>query len=431
MNTPQIPKTFYQYLKSMGPGIVVALAWLGTGDLVDSAIAGGSYGYSLMWVIVIALFIRFIFVSIVAKYQLCNPYEENVISGLKRLHPWLPYFIIIVALFFGHFYMSYMIKGIGETTLKLINFGETWIWSIFWVTIATFLIFKGSYKRIEILFFLFLIILSVSLISVALWNGPDVKSAIKGIILFDIPKDQGPYGSLLIITALIGTIGGSIANLLYPYFIQQKGWKGPKFRKVQLYDLAFGTLVLVVINLSVWTIGAEVLHPRGIHIKNLDDLANLLSITLGNLGSPIFYLGVFAALFTSIVGITVGFGYLVFDATKVIASKKPIKAVQFDTSNSKLYKIVIFWCLYSPLVYVLPNMPNFIFLTILASAATVVVLPILCGSLWYITSSKSFIGEKFKNRFFENIILFLLFILSLWGSYQAIFAIKNIIFPPL
>ena len=46
MNTPQIPKTFYQYLKSMGPGIIVALAWLGTGDLVDSAIAGGSYGYS-------------------------------------------------------------------------------------------------------------------------------------------------------------------------------------------------------------------------------------------------------------------------------------------------------------------------------------------------------------------------------------------------
>jgi len=431
MNTPQIPKTFYQYLKSMGPGIIVALAWLGTGDLVDSAIAGGSYGYSLMWAIVIALFIRFIFVSIIAKYQLCNPYEESVISGLKRLHPWLPYFIIIVALFFGHFYMSYMIKGIGETTLKLINFGETWMWSIFWVAIATFLIFKGNYKRIEILFFLLLIILSASLISVALWNGPNVKLAIKGIILFDIPKDQGPYGSLLIITALIGTVGGSIANLLYPYFIQQKGWKGPKFRKVQFYDLAFGTLVLVIINLSIWTIGAEVLHPRGIHIESLDDLAKLLSITLGNLGGPIFYLGVFAALFTSIIGLTVGFGYLVFDATKVIASKKPIKAVQFDTSNSKIYKIVIFWCLYSPLVYVLPNMPNFIFLTILASAATVIVLPVLCGSLWYITSSKSFIGEKFKNRFFENIILFLLFILSLWGSYQAIFAIKNIIFPPL
>ena len=431
MEAPPIPKTFWQYMKSMGPGIIVALAWLGTGDLVDSAIAGGSYGYSLMWVIVIALFIRFIFVSIVAKYQLCNPYEESVLSGFKRLHSWLPYFIIIVALFFGHFYLSYMIKGVGETTIKLIGFGEAWAWSIFWIIIATIFIFKGSYKRIEIIFLFFLILLSISLISVALWNGPDAKSAIKGIILFDIPKDKGPYGSFLIITALIGTVGGSIANLLYPYFIQQKGWKGPQYRKVQLYDLAFGTLILVLINLSVWTIGAEVLYPRGIHIENLDDLANILTITLGNLGGPIFYLGVFAALYTSIIGLTVGFGYLVFDATKVIASKKPIKAVQFDTSNSKIYKMVIFWCLYSPLVYVLPNMPNFIFLTILASAATVIVLPVLCGSLWYITSSKNFIGEQYKNKLYENIILLVLFILSLWSSYQAIFAIKNIIFPPL
>ena len=123
---------------------------------------------------------------------------------------------------------------------------------------------------------------------------------------------------------------------MYPYFIQQKGWRGPEYRKVQLYDLAFGTMILVLINLSVWTIGAEVLYPRGIHIENLDDLASLLTITLGNLGGPIFYIGVFAALYTSIIGLTVGFGYLVLDATKVIASKNPIKSEKFDTSNSRV-----------------------------------------------------------------------------------------------
>lgn len=427
MQKPPIPKSFWQYIKAMGPGIVVALAWLGTGDLVDSAIAGGSYGYSLMWAIVIALFVRFIFVSILAKYQLCNPNEESVMSGFKRLHAWLPYFIIIVALFFGHFYLSYMVKGIGETTIKLIGFGETWIWSLFWVIIASLLIFKGGYKRLEIIFFFFLIMLSVSLISVALWSGPDPESAIKGIILFDIPEDKGSYGSLLIITALIGTVGGSIANLFYPYFIQQKGWKGPEYRKVQLYDLAFGTMILVLINLSVWTIGAEVLHPRGIHIENLDDLASLLTITLGNLGGPIFYVGVFAALYTSIIGVSIGFGYLVLDATKVIASESPIKAEQFDTSNSRIYQMVVVWCLFSPLIYVLPNMPSFIFLTILASAATVIVLPVLCGSLWYLTSSEKYIGSTFKNKWWENLILCGLFILAVWGAYQAIIAITNAI----
>ena len=74
----------------MGPGIIVALTWLGAGDLIDSAVAGGSYGYSLMWAMVIALFVRFIFVSIVAKYQLCNQHGESVIAGFKRLHPWIP-----------------------------------------------------------------------------------------------------------------------------------------------------------------------------------------------------------------------------------------------------------------------------------------------------------------------------------------------------
>ena len=96
MSSPPIPKSFWQYLKSMGPGIIVALTWLGTGDLVDSAIAGGSYGYSLMWAIIVALFVRFVFVSILAKYQLCNPHQETVISGLKKVHFLLPYFLSLI-----------------------------------------------------------------------------------------------------------------------------------------------------------------------------------------------------------------------------------------------------------------------------------------------------------------------------------------------
>ena len=89
--------------------------------------------------------------------------------------------------------------------------------------------------------------------------------------------------------------------------------------------------------------------------------------------------------------------------------------------------MVIVWCLFSPLIYVLPNMPSFIFLTILASAATVIVLPVLCGSLWYLTSSEKYIGSAFKNKWWENLILCGLFILAVWGAYQATIAISEII----
>jgi Mn2+/Fe2+ NRAMP family transporter len=84
MSSAPIPKSFLDYLRAMGPGLVVVLTWLGAGDLVDSAVSGGSYGYALMWVLVLSLVIRWIFVSIIAKYQLCNERGETLMQGLMR-----------------------------------------------------------------------------------------------------------------------------------------------------------------------------------------------------------------------------------------------------------------------------------------------------------------------------------------------------------
>jgi Mn2+/Fe2+ NRAMP family transporter len=147
---PLVPKTFGQYVRSMGPGLVVALTWLGAGDLVDSSVASGQYGYGLMWAMVIALLVRFVFVSLIAKYHLCNQRGESVIAGLKRVHRLLPLFVGLVALVFGHFYGSYLIKGTGETTTKLLGVLPPWAWSVFWVVVAAVFLYRGAYRQIEI-----------------------------------------------------------------------------------------------------------------------------------------------------------------------------------------------------------------------------------------------------------------------------------------
>ena len=84
---PPVPHTFIEYLRSFGPGIVIVLTWLGAGDVVDMGTAGANYGYSLLWVFVIAIAMRFLFVSLIARYQLCNQHGEGVLDGLVRLHP--------------------------------------------------------------------------------------------------------------------------------------------------------------------------------------------------------------------------------------------------------------------------------------------------------------------------------------------------------
>ena len=317
-----------------------------------------------------------------------------------------------------------MIKGLGKASYNLTGLSSPFIWSSICVIFAAILIFKGTYKRVELIFYIFLFILTTSLIAVSIMSNPNPIKIISGAFLFDIPENNGSFSALLVIISLIGAIGGSIANLLYPYFIQQKGWKGSKYRKVQIYDLALGTIVLVIINLSIWTIGAELLHPKGLVISDLDSLANILTTSIGEIGIPIFYLGVLATLYSSLIGLSVGFGYLVTDAVLVIKSKKYKKAKEINVSKSKTYHLVAAWCLFSPLIWSLPNMPSFITLTIVANAAAVFFLPLLCGSLWYLTSSKKLIG---KNNIMENLVLLMLFTLSIWGSYKAIISIQDIV----
>lgn len=427
MNNPNasasVPTSFSQYVRSMGPGLVVALTWLGAGDLVDSAVAGGHYGYSLMWAMVIALFVRFVFVSIIAKYHLCNQRGESVMAGLKRVHRYLPIFVGVIALFFGHFYGSYLIKGTGEATARLVGILPPGAWSVFWVVVAAVFLFRGAYRHVEIVFYGFLVMLSVSLIGVALWSGPNPVEAAKGVLLFALPEQRGQFSAFLVVVSLIGAVGGSISNLMYPYFMQQKGWAGPKFRRLQHYDLAFGTLVLVFLNLSVWTIGAEVLNPLGITLTSLDDLASLLTVVLGQLGGPIFYLGVFAAVYSSAVGNATGFGLMCVDVVNVSRSSDASPAPRFALSQVSIYRLVAAWCLFSPLIWSLPGMPGFIALTIIANASSVVVLPVLCGSLWYITARSEFIGSAYRNGWWENGLMSGLFALSIWGAYQSIIAI--------
>ena len=104
-DTP-IPRTFLEYLRSFGPGLVVVLTWLGAGDIVEMGTAGADFGYSLMWVLVLAVGMRWVMVSVIARYQLCNPRGEHLLDGLCRIHRAYAPLLLIAAVLMGHLYLS-------------------------------------------------------------------------------------------------------------------------------------------------------------------------------------------------------------------------------------------------------------------------------------------------------------------------------------
>jgi Mn2+/Fe2+ NRAMP family transporter len=419
---PPVPRTLLEYLRSFGPGIVIVLTWLGAGDVVDMAVAGSNYGYSLMWVLVLAVLLRFVFVSLIARYQLCNPHGEGVLDGLARLHPWYAPVLLIAAVVMGHVYESYMTVGSGEVCRNLLGVGQTWQWAIAGNAVALLLVFQPSYDRLETVFKVFLAVLSISFVGSALWVGPSLAGILQGLYRWEMPEHQGKFNPLLVALAMVGAVGGSLMNLAYPYFLEAKGWRGPRYRKVQFYDFLLAVTAMIVLNLAVWVLGAELLYPHDT-IKDLDDLPRLLSRVLGEGGRWLFYLGIFAAIYTSLLGHAVGLAYMGTHAwLRWRAGTGPIQA---DFRSHPLFRALVIWCLVSPLVWTLPGMPDFVTLTLLANSAQVVLVPMLAGGIWWITASPRCIGPEYRTRWWENAVMAVLFVLALFGAYSSVRSIAQ------
>ena len=417
-DTP-IPRTFLEYLRSFGPGLVVVLTWLGAGDIVEMGTAGADFGYSLMWVLVLAVGMRWVMVSVIARYQLCNPRGEHLLDGLCRIHRAYAPLLLIAAVLMGHLYGSYMTRGIGEACRNATGIGSVWGWALAWNGIALLLVFRPAFQRIEVVFKILLLLLSVAFLGTAVMVGPSPTGILRGLVSLEMPEKTGHYGPLLVAMGMIGAVGGSLMYLVYPYFLDSNGWRGSQFRNLQFYDFLLAMAVMLILDLSIWTLGAETLHADGGTIDTMDDLPWLLGTRLGRLGELVFYAGIFAAVFTSLIGHALGLGMLASHCWLRITSPSDNLAGT-DFRTTRLYRAVATWCLISPLIWTLPGMPDFVALTLVGNALQVILLPLIAGGLWILSSRGGDIGPTFRNRCGEHLVLALLLGLAVVGAWGAI-----------
>ena len=253
--------------------------------------------------------------------------------------------------------------------------------------------------------------------------GPSPEGILKGTFAFELPEQQGKFNPLLVAIGMMGAIGGSLMNLAYPYFLDQKGWKGPRFRRLQMYDFLLAIIVMIVLDLAIWIVGAEVIHGSGEKINNLFGLSGLLGKVMGRSGELLFYLGVFAAVFTSLVGHALGLGLMATHSfLRWQSGSCPLAA---DYRTHPLYRTVVIWILISPLPWAMHGMPDFVELTLITNSLQVVLIPILAGGLWWITADSRMIGIKYRNRWWENLVMALVFFFSLWGAWGSIKSVSE------
>ena len=412
---PEPPRrTLKGIFLSYGPGIVVVLTWIGAGDLVDASIAGAHYGYGLMWALALSLIVRFLVTNIIARYQLCNKERLSIVEGFTRLHHFYAYFLGIYALIMGHLFNSYMIQGAGEALAWLFHFGHPFMWSVIVVLSGLFVLGRNIYNSVENLMKVILAVMSIAFIGLAVWSTPQVGEIIKGTVGFKIPDDVGFYGAFLVSVSLIGAVGGSIANFMYPYFMKDKGWVSPLHKKRQRNDLLFAIFAAIVIDLSIWVVGAEILKPNGIEITSMHDLSQALSIYFGDAGQLIFYLGILGALYSSVIGFSLGFPKVAIDALQNI-KKERRKQYGEKPENDPVFKWFSLFILVTPILWSIPGMPGFVTMVVFVNVLSVVGLPVISIGLLIISNQKKMLG-KYTNNWLENVLLVLTTILAIYSS---------------
>jgi Mn2+/Fe2+ NRAMP family transporter len=408
------PASVSAKITSFGPGIVAVLAWLGAGDLVSASVSGAQYGYALMWMLALSLLIRFVLVNIMARFQLCNLEGLSLLEGYARVHKFFPLFLGVSALLVGHLIGASMIKGTGEALADLLRVGSPFLWSVVTVLSALFILGRNVYNKIENVMKLLLAIMTFSFVLLAIYSSPDVGQIVKGTVGFSMPDDIGAHGALLVGLSLVGAVAGSITNFLYGYFIKDKGWVGPAYKKLQRNDLLFAICMAIVIDLSIWVVGAEILRPNNIEINSVSDLSQALSIHLGQSGYIIFYLGVLGALYSSVVGLANGMAKLSIDCFQNVKIERKQKYGE-TLESDPWFKWITLWMLVSPLVWSLPSMPGFVALVLGVNALYVVLFPAIAIGLIILSNSKKLLGNH-TNNLFENVVLVFCTGLALWSS---------------
>ena len=383
----------------------------------------------MMWALVIALFARYFFVSAIGKYVLCNSQGDNsILAGFARLWRGLPLIVGVIAFILGFTYQTYIIKGAATALYQLLGGIGNSDWAVFvfavlLVGVTIFMLLRGSqYRTLETIAKVSVGILMLTFFLAVALNGFDVAAFLRGLV-FQVPADtEGTFGAVVILAAIIGAVGGSAANLLYPYFMEDKGWTTPVYRKIQIFDLLVGILAMVFINLAVWIVAAESLGGgAGIAIQEAEDLAIMMGRGIGAIGPLLLWIGLFFVTFTSFPAYSFGFTKVLLDGVQRTFPGGLESDEIPDPENHRYFKFIqIGLLLVLPLIFSLPVAPNFIALTIAGNAMGAITGPIIIVGVIVLTTSKKYMLPEYANKWWETIALLIIGGIGLWATYGVV-----------
>ncbi|KAB8140229.1 divalent metal cation transporter [Chloroflexia bacterium SDU3-3] len=277
----------WPYLMALGPGLLAASAGNDAGGIATYASAGASYGYNLLWAMVIVT----IFVGVVQEMSArLGAVTSKGFSDLVRENfPLRATALILSTLFIANFGII-VSEFVGIAAAAELFGVSRYIAVPLSAFIVWLLITRGSYDRVEKVF-LALSAVFLTYIAAAFLAKPDWGEVVRSTLQPTIHWN-GDYLQLLI--ALIGTTVSPYMQLYIQSSVVEKGVTPDEYRYTR-FDVITGTVFAGIVASFIIIATATTLYPRGITIESASDAAQALAPVAGEYASVLFAVGLLGA----------------------------------------------------------------------------------------------------------------------------------------
>lgn len=400
------------FLKNIGPGPLIAAAFIGPGTVTLCTLAGVNFGYALLWAMVLSVMATIVLqemaarLGILTQKGLAQILREEISSPLFRI---LSITLILSAIVVGNAaYEAGNISGavLGVEAIAGVNAIEMGsmsinLYSIFIGLAAFVLLYIGKYKVLERSLIILVILMSIAFVITALLTKPSISGVLKGLFVPSTPE-----GSVLTIVGLIGTTVVPYNLFLHASLVKER-WHNQGGLGHARTDTFVAVILGGIVSLCIIIAAAAI---KNAEINSAADLALGLEPLFGSFSKYVMAIGLFAAGITSAITAPLAAAFVVQGC---LGWKGDMRSLNF-----RFVWIAIL------LIGVFSSSSGLKSIEIIkfAQVANGLLLPLIAAYLLWLANRKNLLG-KFTNGLTANIFGFLILGISIFLGIKSIVSV--------
>lgn len=383
-------------IRNLGPGTIVAAAFIGPGTVTTCSVAGVQHNFTLLWAVLVSILATIVLQEMSARIGLVSGQgvTESIAQTIQQpMVRGAALFIVVIAIVVGN--AAYEAGNISGGVLGWENIAKVpaiTVGAIQWkimpaiIGVAAFLLlFFGGYKWIEKSLVGVVLLMSLMFMLAAVMTGPSIIALLEGVFVPRVPEK-----GWLSVLAIVGTTVVPYNIFLHASLVQEK-WKDTSDIKAMRQDTYFAVILGGMVSMSIIVAAAAVGQND---VNNAGDLAKGLAPLLGDWAPFSIGIGLFAAGISSAITAPLAAGYVVRGLTQ---SKKHFRWAWIGVL---CVGVVVASMDFRP-IHVIQ----------LAQIANGLLLPIIAGFLIYICNQQQILG-KYRNNTLQNVFAVVIFLVA-------------------